>query len=68
MSDASSYSFAPSVHGVHRVPMRWLWTRVERTNGETRSSEAIMKISKVETFLVRWGDVDHARPRPTSLR
>jgi hypothetical protein len=26
-------------------------------DGRVPSSEAIMKISKVETFLVRWGDV-----------
>ena len=31
-------------------------TRVDRSVGD-RFSEAIMKISKVETFLVRWGDV-----------
>src|SRR5918994_41174 len=37
--------------------MRHVRPRVDRMDGRGPSSEAIMKISKVETFLVRWGDV-----------
>src|SRR5918996_1191993 len=37
--------------------MRHVRPSVDRMDGRVPSSEAMMKISKVETFLVRWGDV-----------
>src|SRR4029077_6113122 len=48
--------FVPPFHGVYRS-LCGASDKGDRTDGRNPSSEAIMKISKVETFLVRWGDV-----------